>query len=91
MKLDRSPTATVDDMWDELVDAYGVSDETLQVVTAINGYSRQTMEDVLYAVAGLRSFDQDDDDTDDDAECFDGTGACGLSDCSVCGDDDDSL
>lgn len=35
-----------------------VSEETLQVVTAINGYTLETLEDILYAVTGLRSFDQ---------------------------------
>lgn len=48
---------TVEEMWDTLRDDYGVSEETLQVVTNINGYSRETMEDVLYAVAGEKSFD----------------------------------
>lgn len=57
---------SVDAMWDELVGAYGVSTRTLQVVTAINGYSVQTMQDVLYAVAGLRGFDQAEEDDNDD-------------------------
>lgn len=35
-----------------------VSEETLRVVTAINGYTLGTLEDVLYAVTGFRSFDQ---------------------------------
>lgn len=48
---------TVEEMWDRLV-GLGVSDETLRVVSAINGYSRETMEDVLYATAGYRSFSQ---------------------------------
>lgn len=44
--------------WDILVEDYGVSDETLRVVTAINGYSMDTMESVLYAIAGYQDFDQ---------------------------------
>lgn len=59
---------TTDEMWDALMEHYGVSEQTLQVVTAINGYSRQTMKDVLYAVAGLRSFDQDDEDEDEESD-----------------------
>lgn len=51
---------TVDDMWDALIDM-GVSEQTLQIVTNISGYSRQTMLDVLYAGFGYRSFDQVDD------------------------------
>lgn len=36
----------------------GVFSQTLQIVTAINGYNKQTMEDILYAHTGYRSFDQ---------------------------------
>lgn len=45
------------DMWYMLIEL-GVSEETLQVVTDINGYSEETMEDILYAKFGYRSFDQ---------------------------------
>lgn len=45
------------EMWDKL-EALGVSEETLQVVTDINGYSEETFEDILYVVTGYRSFDQ---------------------------------
>lgn len=44
-------------MWDTLVEA-GISEQTLQIVTDINGFSEETMEDILYATFGLRSFDQ---------------------------------
>lgn len=44
--------------WDVLLDDYGVSEETLQVVTDINGYTPEALDDVLYAVAGLH-FDED--------------------------------
>lgn len=46
-----------DAMWDKLMEL-GVSEQTLQVVTSINGYSEETMEDILYAVTGYRDFDQ---------------------------------
>lgn len=46
-----------DQMWDALIEQ-GVSEQTLQIVTAINGYSTETMEDVLYAHTAYRSFDQ---------------------------------
>lgn len=49
---------SVDEMWDYLLENVGVSEETLQVVTDINGYSEQTMCDILYAVAGYNDFDQ---------------------------------
>ena len=44
-------------MWDVLLEQ-GVSEQTLQIVIAINGYSAETMTDLLYAHTGYRSFDQ---------------------------------
>lgn len=52
----------VDDMWDTLMNEYGVSEETLRIITDINGYSETTMLDVLWAVAGERSFEDEADD-----------------------------
>ena len=43
--------------WDILLDM-GVSEETLQVVTSINGYSYETLCDILYVVSGYRDFEQ---------------------------------
>lgn len=43
------------EMWDELI-SMGVSEQTLQIVTDINGYNEQTMHDVLYAFAGENTF-----------------------------------
>lgn len=48
---------TKDAMWDKLLEI-GVSEDTLQVVTDINGYSEETMLDILYAVTAYRDFDQ---------------------------------
>ena len=45
-------------MWDWLMDEIGVSEETLNVVTDINGYSMETLNDVLYAVTGYHSREQ---------------------------------
>lgn len=46
------------------------SEDTLQVVTSINGYSLDTLESVLYATAGYRKFSQmeEEDDEDEDDE-----------------------
>jgi hypothetical protein len=55
---------STEEMWDTLRDEYGVSEETLQVVSNGWGFSRDTMETVLYAVAGERGFDDDDDQED---------------------------
>lgn len=49
---------TVENMWDVLVECFNVSEETLRIVTAINGYNEETMKDILYVVAGYRDFDQ---------------------------------
>ena len=45
-------------MWNYLEENVGVSEQTLQVVTDINGYSEQTMLDILYVVTGYRDFEQ---------------------------------
>ena len=49
-------TIDTETAWDILLDS-GVSDETLEVITNINGYSVETLLDVLYAVFGLRDFE----------------------------------
>lgn len=52
--------------WDTLIEL-GVSEQTLQIVSNINGYSLATLENVLYAHAGIRSFDQLENDDEVDA------------------------
>lgn len=44
-------------MWDRLIDL-GVSEQTLQIVTSINGHTKETLKDVLFAHTGYRSFKQ---------------------------------
>jgi len=44
--------------WCYLDTVVGVSEDTLKVVTSLNGYSLGTLEDVLYVVTGYRSFEQ---------------------------------
>lgn len=51
----------INEMWDALEDM-GVSEQTLQIVTSINGYNEETLEDILYAHAGYRNFDQLEDE-----------------------------
>lgn len=58
---------TIDDMWDEL-EQRGVSEETLQVVTNINGYSEEAMYDILYAVFGERIFAYEEEEEEEE-EC----------------------
>ena len=61
---------TVEEAWDYLIESGLASEETLRVVTSINGYSLDTLESVLYALEGYHSFSQylDEDDEDEDDE-----------------------
>ncbi len=52
----------VNEAWDYLISNGIVSEETLQVITNINGYSEETLNDVLYAVTGYRSIEQLEDE-----------------------------
>lgn len=47
---------SIEQMWDALIEM-GVSEETLQVVTYINGYNEKAMHDVLYVVFAERMFE----------------------------------
>ena len=48
----------IDKLWDRIVNAGIASEDTLRVITAINGYSVETLNDVIYAVSGLRNWKQ---------------------------------
>ena len=48
---------TLNEMYDALIEM-GVNEETIDVVTAINGWNQQAMEDILYAKFGYRTFEQ---------------------------------
>ena len=48
---------TLNEMWDRLL-SLGVCEQTLQIVTDINGYSEETLLDILYAATGYRNFEQ---------------------------------
>lgn len=48
----------LDDIWDLFLSYDVCSEETLRVVTSINGYSLQTMKDILFATTGLRNLEQ---------------------------------
>ena len=50
-------TMTFEEMWNALLEL-GVSEETIQVVVKINGAYEKTLEDILYATRGYRSFEQ---------------------------------
>ena len=49
---------TVNSMYDTLLELELVSEDALDLVISINGFSEQTMLDVLFAQTGLRDFEQ---------------------------------
>ena len=49
-------------LWDELVNLGIATDEELKLVTCINGYTEETLNDILYARTGYRSIEQLNDD-----------------------------
>jgi len=44
----------IDQMWEWLVDEGIATEEELQLVTDINGYSLETLNDILFARTGYR-------------------------------------
>lgn len=59
---------SIQEAWDYLIENGLASEETLQVVTSINGYSLDTLESVLYATAGYHKFSQMDDEDEEDED-----------------------
>jgi len=49
-------------MWEYLENEVGLSTETIDLITDINGYNETTMKDILYASTGYRDFDQLEED-----------------------------
>lgn len=49
---------TGDEMEEILMDVFGVSEETIKIITNIHGWNKKTFEDILYAVSGFEDFDQ---------------------------------
>ena len=49
---------TIDEVWDLLIE-YGVAtQEELELVTCINGYNIDTLNDVIYARTGYQNIEQ---------------------------------
>lgn len=44
--------------WDVLIEDDVATQEELQLVTCINGFKEETLDDVLYARTGYRDLDQ---------------------------------
>jgi hypothetical protein len=49
---------TVNELWAELVDRDLFTDRELQLLTNINGFSIETLNDALYSRYGYRDYDQ---------------------------------
>lgn len=45
-------------LWDFIIDNNIATESELQLVTSINGWTEETMNDVIYAKKGLRSYEQ---------------------------------
>ena len=52
MEANKCECNDLDLMWNILIDEYNVPENTLKLMTTINGYSSETLHDLLYAVAG---------------------------------------
>ena len=51
----------VTELYNKILDYNIVSEETLRIITDINGYSIETLNDVIYAATGYRSIEQYED------------------------------
>lgn len=59
---------TLDAMWDELENYWGVSEEVIQVVTDINGHNHDAMRDILFATNGERTFRFEEEEDEEEEE-----------------------
>ena len=48
----------IEDVWGLLVDMEIATDEELQLVTSINGYNIDTLNDIIYARTGYHDIEQ---------------------------------
>ena len=48
----------LEEYYNYLINYELVSEETLDIITSINGYNEETLDDVLYCVSGYRDIEQ---------------------------------
>lgn len=48
----------LEEYYNYLIDYELVSEETLDIITSINGYNEETLDDVLYCVSEYRDIEQ---------------------------------
>ena len=65
VKTNQKPNKTntymnqqIEKLWDLIVNYELATEQSLQLVTRLNGYTLETMEDVLYALTGYHSSEQ---------------------------------
>lgn len=49
---------TIEQVWDLLLQYDIATEDELRLVTDINGYNTEALEDIIYARAGLRSIEE---------------------------------
>lgn len=54
----------LNEKYDKLIEM-GVSEETLDIITSINGWNNETFDNVLFAKFGYTTFEQLEEDDDD--------------------------
>ena len=45
-------------MWDYIIENNIATEKTLNIITSINGYNTETLNDVIYSVTGYRNIEQ---------------------------------
>lgn len=61
-------TLTRDEIWDYIIQNGISSEETLKIITCINGFTEETLNDVIYAVTGYRDIEQIEGEEDDEED-----------------------
>jgi hypothetical protein len=57
---------TLPEIWDYLLYNAVATEEELQLVTSINGYTEDTLNDVLYVRTGYRNINQEEDEDEEE-------------------------
>ena len=55
----------VNELWDQIIEAGIATPEELELITCINGYNVEALNDVIYARTGYHSMDQMNDEDDE--------------------------
>lgn len=61
-------TYSINEIWEYLIEQQIATEEELQLITDINGYNEQALNDVLYARTGYRDIEQIKEEDEDNDE-----------------------